>query len=56
MTWILILVLTGSHGGSIAMQEFGTQAACETAGREAKQLDSMVTSMRYACVPKDGRP
>jgi hypothetical protein len=54
MTWILILVLTGSHGGSIAMQEFSDQASCEAAGRAAKGLDSLVTTIRYACVRKGG--
>lgn len=34
------------------MQEFGSQATCEAAGREAKRLDSLVTSIRYACVRK----
>ena len=48
--WILILVLTGTHGGSVTTQSFGSEQACEAAGRAAKELDSFATSIRYACV------
>jgi len=48
--WILILALTGSHGGSVTTQGFTDKESCEAAGRAALELDSFTTSIRYACV------
>ena len=50
MAWILILVLAGSHGGSITTQDFADKASCEAAGRAAKDLYSMLISIRFTCV------
>lgn len=51
-TWILILVLSGSHGGGVTTQEFHNQEKCEAAGNAAKKLDGAMTSVRFACVLK----
>lgn len=48
--WILILVLNGSHGGSVTAQGFTDKESCEAAGRAALELDSLMTTIRYACV------
>ena len=54
MAWILILVLSGagSNGVSVTTQDFTDKASCEAAGRSAKDLDSLLLSVRYTCVQR----
>lgn len=51
-TWILILVLSGSHGGGVTTQEFHNQEKCEAAGNAAKSLSGFSNVVRFSCVLK----
>lgn len=54
MAWVLILILagSGSHGVSVTTTDFTDKASCEAAGRAAKELGSLLLSVRYTCVQR----
>jgi len=53
--WILILTLTASNGGGMAMQDFYSEEACEHAGRTAMEMRTPFHKIQYVCVPQGAR-